>query len=431
MIWLVILGGLGVIALTGVPVGIGLGLIGLVILHFLAGGAESLAVTAVWNVFTDATMSSVPAFIVMGELLLYSGLGRRVYSSMEPFFRRYPGGLLHTNIAVSTLFGSVAGSSTATAAAIGSVAYPVLAQKGYPRPAIVGSLAAGGTLGLLIPPSNTLLVYGATQNVSIGKLFVAGILPGILLALMFMGVIAFLASRNKDMALRDTRTVTLRQKLLGLVDVLPLIALFTIVIGSIVFGIATPTESAGVGVLAAILLGVVWGDLTLKLIWKSFVAGAVAFGAIGLVVVGALVLAQAISILGAPQQIITSISHSGLSATSVFFVIVAIYILLGCFFDGLSLLLMTTPLVYPLLTRLGFDPVWLGVMITVLIEIGMITPPVGMNLFVLSAISKNEVSLISASRASLPYFVVMLIAVVLFTTFPQIILFLPNLMSTL
>jgi len=429
MIWLVLIAGLLVTAFTGVPIGAGLALTGLAVLHFMGGGSEALAVTAVWNVFVDFTMSAVPAFIIMGEILLFSGLSKRIYSSMEPLFRRFPGGLLHTNIAMCALFGSVAGSSTATAAAVGSVAYPALRDRGYSRPVVVGSLAAGGTLGLLIPPGNTLLLYGAMQNVSIGQLFIGGMLPGIMLSIMFMMAIAWIIHRNPTLAPQATGSSTLREKLIALWETWPLMLLFTVVIGSIVFGLATATESAGIGVVMAIVLGFIWGDLTWKLVWRSFVSGVYAFGAIGLVVAGALILAQAISLLGVPQAMMQTITDWKLGPYQALTIVVVAYLILGCFFDGLSLLLMTVPFVHPLLTGLGFNAVWLGVIITVCIEIGMITPPVGMNLFVLTAITKNEVSLAQAARASVPYFFVMLIALVILTVFPNIILFLPNLMK--
>ena len=216
MVWLILLLGLVTTALTGVPIGLGLALTGLAILHFVAGGAETLAVTAVWNVFTDFTFSAVPIYIFMGEILLVSGVSTRIYNAVAPFFGRIPGQLLHTNIVVCTMFGAVCGASTSTAAAVGSVAYPELRQRGYDRAGVVATLAAGGTLGLLIPPSLSLLIYGATQNVSIGRLFLAGILPGLMLAGIFMAAILAISRRRRDLTPPPGPAVPWTTRLLGL-----------------------------------------------------------------------------------------------------------------------------------------------------------------------------------------------------------------------
>lgn len=427
-LFIILVGGLLVIALTGVPIGAGLGLMGILILAFVVGGAEDLAVTAVWNVFSSFTMSALPAFIIMGEILLASGLSKRIYASIEPLFRRLPGGLLHTNIAMSCLFGSVAGSSTATAAAVGSVAYPALRDRGYDKPAIVGTLTAGGTLGLLIPPSVVLLIYGAMMNLSIGKLFLAGILPSVVMALLFVAVILWKVYRNPAIAPVDIRATTFSEKLAAIWQTWPIVLLFLVVIGSIVLGLATATESAAVGVVMAIVLGFLCGDLTPRLLWKAFISGMIAFGGIGLIVVGALILAQAISLLGLPQLLMAAVTQLQLGPYQMLAVVVVTYLLLGCFFDGLSLMLMTVPLAHPMLVAMGFDPIWIGIIVIICIEIAMITPPVGMNLFVITAVTKNEVSIATAATASVPYFLVILLGIVILTIFPQIVLFLPGLM---
>jgi C4-dicarboxylate transporter DctM subunit len=368
MVWLILLAGLALTAWSGVPIGLGLALTGLALLHFVAGGAEALAVTAVWNVFTDFTFSAVPIYIFMGEILLV-----------------------------------------------------------YDRPTVVATLAAGGTLGLLIPPSLSLLIYGATQNVSIGRLFLAGVLPGLMLAAIFMAAIYLIARRHPRLTPPGDCAVPWPRRLAGLLRIWPFAFLVFAVLGTMYLGLATATEAAALGVVAAIVVGFAWGELTLRRLWQAFYAATVVFGSIGLVVLGALVLAQSLSILGVPQQVMSAIAGLGLSKYVVLLLVIVVYLVLGCFFDGISLMLMTLPLVFPVMMGVGFDPVWTGVIITVMIEIGMLTPPVGMNLFVLVAITNGEVDLPQAARAALPFWVLMLAGVGILTLVPDIALALPNL----
>ena len=429
MFWLYFAGGLGITALTGVPIGIGLALTGMAILHFEAGGATSLAVTAVWNVLTDFTLSSIPLFMFMGDLMMESGLSRRLYSGLAPLFHRVPGRLLHSNIAVCALFGAVAGTSTSTAAAVGTVAYPELTRRGYDRPAVVASLAAGGTLGLLIPPSLSLLLYGATQQVSIGRLFLAGIIPGLMMGALFMAWIYISARRNPGLTPQGGERPTLGEQLRGLLGTWPLVVLVFACLGTVFLGWATPTEAAGLGVAAAILVGFLFGDLTLRRTWKAFLNTTIVFSSIVLVIIGSLILSQAVSILGLPSQVMQAVVDLGVSKYWVLVLVVITYLILGCFFDGVSLMLLTIPLAYPVMTGMGFDPVWLGVIITILIEVGMLTPPVGMNLFVLTAITKQEVTLGQAARAAIPYWLLLLSGVLILTLLPGIALWLPSMMG--
>ena len=428
MVWVIICTGLLVIALTGVPIGIGLALTGLTILRFVAGGGEILAITSVWSVFTDFTLSAVPLFIFMGEILLVSRVSTRIYNAVGPFFSGVPGKLLHTNIVVCTLFGAVCGASTSTAAAVGSVAYPELRKRGYDAGAVVATLAAGGALGLLIPPSLSLLLYGATQGVSIGRLFLAGILPGLMLAAMFMVVILIHGIRRPGIAPADNERLSWGARLAALLSIWPFGFLVFSVLGTMYLGLATATEAAALGVVASILVGFFWGDLSFRSLFGAFLTATRVFAAIGTVMLGALVLAQSLTVLGLPQQVMGGIAALSVSKYWVLLILCIVYFTLGCFFDGISLLLMTLPVVYPLMMGAGFDPVWTGVLITMMIEVGMLTPPVGMNLYVLTAITKNEVRLGQAASASVPYWLVMLAGIVLLAAFPSIALVLPNLM---
>ncbi|MCL7465320.1 TRAP transporter large permease [Phaeovulum sp. NW3] len=428
MIWAVMGGTLLGTVLTGAVLGAALGLTGFAILHFWSGGATSLGVQAVWNTFNSFTLTAIPLFILLGEILVASGLARNIYRALSPLFSRLPGGLLHTNIAVCGLFGAVSGSSMAVAAAVGSVAYPELTRRGYDRRAVVGTLAGGGTLGLLIPPSLSLLIYGAFTETSIGKLFLAGVLPGIVAALAFMAWIVIQARRNRTIAPDEPR-VPIGPALRALAETWPLLTLILAVLGSLFAGLATPTESAGVGVLAAIVIGFTKGDLTLAGIGQALMTTVTTFSVIGMVFMGAVILAQSISVLGLPQQLLRMLTELQIGPLELLAVVVLIYVLLGMVFDGLSMMIMTLPIVFPLLVGVGYDPVWLGVVITLLIEIGMLTPPVGMNIFVVIGMTNGEVRLGEGALAVLPYWLVLLGLIALITAFPGLVLWLPGLVA--
>jgi tripartite ATP-independent transporter DctM subunit len=428
MVFWTLFGGLAASVLSGAVLGAALGLTGFAILWFHAEGALQIGVQAVWNMLTTYTLTAVPLFILLGDVLVASGLAAGVYRALAPVFARVPGGLLHTNIAVCTIFGAVSGSSMSVAAAVGSVAYPELKRRGYDRPSVVGSLAGGGTLGLLIPPSLSLLIYGALTDTSIGKLFVAGVVPGLMMACLFSAWIAWAARRNPAMAPERGEAMPLGAILRGTLQIWPLAVMIVAVLGSLFAGIATPTEAAAVGVAAVIVLGFTMGDLTLAKLGGALMSTTRTFAVVGVVFLGAVVLAQAISLLGLPQRMLEFVVSMGLSKYAALLIVVVIYLILGCFFDGLSMMIMTLPIVFPLLTGLGFDPIWLGVVITVMIEIGMLTPPVGMNLFVLVGLTGGEVQLGPAARASVPYWLALLLGVLLMTLVPGIATWLPAMM---
>ena len=428
MVFWTLFGGLVASVLSGAVLGAALGLTGFAILWFHAEGALQIGVQAVWNMLTTYTLTAVPLFILLGDVLVASGLAAGVYRALAPVFARVPGGLLHTNIAVCTIFGAVSGSSMSVAAAVGSVAYPELKRRGYDRPAVVGSLAGGGTLGLLIPPSLSLLIYGALTDTSIGKLFVAGVVPGLMMACLFSAYIAWAARRNPAMAPERGEAMPLGAILRGTLQVWPLAVMIVAVLGSLFAGIATPTEAAAVGVAAVIVLGFTMGELTPAKLVGALVSTTRTFAVVGVVFLGAVVLAQAISLLGLPQQMLEFVVSMGLSKYAALLIVVVIDLVLGCFLDGLSMMIMTLPIVFPLLTGLGFDPIWLGVVITVMIEVGMLTPPVGMNLFVLVGLTGGEVQLGPAARASVPYWLALLLGVLLMTIVPGIATWLPAMM---
>jgi C4-dicarboxylate transporter DctM subunit len=426
LIWTVLGGLLALNVLTGAVLGAALGLTGFAILHFFGGGASRLGVQAVFNVLGEFTLTAIPLFILLGDVLVASGLAGGVYKAMTPLFARLRGGLLHTNIAVCTVFGAVSGSSMSVSAAVGAVAYPELSRRGYDRRLVVGTLAGGGTLGLLIPPSLSLLIYGALTDTSIGKLFLAGVVPGLMMSLLFMLWIEWVARRRPELVQRET-TQPWGPTLRALVPVWPILALIVAVLGSLFAGIATPTESAAVGVAAAVVLGFTKGHLTWAGLSRTFLNSARAFAVIAFVFLGAVVLAQSISLMQLPQKLLEAISATGLSPLALLAVIVLIYLLLGMVFDGLSMMVMTLPVVFPLLTGVGYDAVWLGVVVTMMIEIGMLTPPVGMNLFVLVGLTRGEVDLGGAARGALPFWLLLLLGVALLTLAPGIATWLPEL----
>jgi tripartite ATP-independent transporter DctM subunit len=426
MFWTTLIGILVVTASSGVALGAALGLTGLVILEFFGNGSTYLALDVIWGVFNSFTLSAVPMFILLGEILLRSGISERAYTAFTPVFAKVPGGLLHSNIAVCTLFGAVSGSSLSTAAAVGSVAYPEMSKRGYDKEAVVGSLAGGGTLGLLIPPSLSLLIFGALTETSIGQLFVAGVVPGIMVSALFMVYILFLCLRQQGISPRSTESISFWEVVRGMLQIWPILLLIFAIMGSIMFGLATPTEAAGVGVVVAIIISFVWGQLTLARLAAAVQRSILLFASIGFIVLGTSILSLSVSILGVPQAILELAINSDLGKYGIFALIILIYVLFGCIFDGLSLMIMTLPIVFPLLVGLGFDPIWIGVIITVMIEIGQVTPPVGLNLTVLAGVTNNEVPLGRVAVATIPYWMLLLLSVAIMTLFPQIALFLPS-----
>ncbi len=426
MLTLVLGGSLFSMALVGAALGAAMGLTGFIILKFFAGGATDLGVLAVWNQSNSFIFSAVPMFILLGDLLVASGLSARIYGAVAPLFERIPGRLLHSNIAVSTLFGAVSGSSAATSAAVGSVAYPELESRGYFPASVAASLAAGGTLGLLIPPSLSLLIFGAWQDVSIGRLFLAGVFPGLMMAALFMLYIWVDAFRRPNLQPPPVAYVSVVRMLRGLLGLWPLSILAVSVLGSIYLGFATPTEAAGLGVVAAILLGFTVGDLTIKRVADAAISSIASFGAIAFILMGAAILSQAVTLVGLSAKIVQLTNSFNLSRYELLVAVMLFYLLMGIFFDGISLMLTTVPFVYPVMVAAGYDPVWIGVFVTIMVEIGMLTPPVGVNLFIMLAITRGKVSLGQLSSECLPYWMMLLVGTALLAVFPKIALFLPQ-----
>jgi len=416
----------GFALLTGSMLGIAIGACGLAVLWIEFHGNLSVLGNATWNIFNSFTFTAIPAFILLGEILGQSGLAKRIYNAISPGFERLPGRLLQTNIGACTVFSAISGSSTATAAVVGSIAYDELTTRGYRRTSVVGTIAAGGTLGILIPPSVPLIIYGAWQDVSIGALFIAGIVPGLLLAGLFMLWIAFSARRDPSITPAAGSRLPLRAALVRSLEAWPFVVLVFAILGTMFFGIATPTEAAALGVVTALLLSALYRELTWARLWAALVGTVRTFSALTMVLLGALILSQAVALTGLPRDLLRFVGEAGLSPETVLLLIFAMYLVLGCFFGPIEMLLITLPFVFPLVVGAGYDPVWFGIALVIVIEIGLLTPPMGINLFVVMAVSRNQVSLGEAALASLPYWLLMLLLLAAITLLPNIVLFLPH-----
>ncbi|HET6599907.1 MAG TPA: TRAP transporter large permease, partial [Burkholderiaceae bacterium] len=369
-------------------------------------------------------LTCVPLFVLLGELLLRSGIADRMYIALSAWLGRLPGGLLHTNIGSCALFAATSGSSVATAATVGTVALPSLRARGYSMRASLGTLAAGGTLGILIPPSINLIVYGSLTNNSIGKLFIAGIIPGLLLTGCFMLYIAISAKLSGD-AIREEK-VPLAERIRVLQYLIPPLVVFGIVMGSLYLGIATTTESAALGVMAA--LGFVWhaGKLKWDIMRTCFISTARISGMILLIIMAAFILNLTISLTGVAEMMTKWVTSLGLSATGLILALIVFYLILGMFMDVLSMQVATIPITYPIALAVGVDPIWFGIFIVLMCELGLITPPVGMNLFVVHGIRPDKGGIEDAIYGALPYAVIMILFTLLLMALPQLAIWLPN-----
>jgi C4-dicarboxylate transporter DctM subunit len=411
--------------LAGIPIAVSMALVAIVggIAAYGVPFMDSIA-PVVWGVQNENLLTSIPLFVLLGELLLRSGIADRMYIALSAWLGRLPGGLLHTNIGSCALFAATSGSSVATAATVGTVALPSLQKRGYPMRASLGSLAAGGTLGILIPPSVNMIVYGSLTNNSIGQLFIAGLIPGLLLSGSFMLWI-WLSSVVSGQVIREEK-VPLGERLRALQHLVPPLVVFGIVMGSLYFGIATASESAALGVIAA--LGFVWraGKLQWAVLRGCFISTARISGMILLIIVAAFVLNLAISLTGVAETMTQWVTGLGLSVTGLLLALIVFYLILGMFMDVLSMQVATIPITYPIAVALGVDPIWFGVFIVLMCELGMITPPVGMNLFVVHGIRPDKGGIEDAMWGALPYALIMILFTMLLIAMPQIVTWLPG-----
>jgi len=383
---------------------------------------DAMAVT-IWGSASSWTLTALPLFVWMGEILFRTRLSQDMFRGLAPWMQALPGRLLHVNVAGCTLFAAVSGSSAATCATIGKMSLPELARRGYPDNIAIGSLAGAGTLGLLIPPSIIMIVYGVSAEVSIAQLFIAGVLPGLLLALLFSGYLAVWALLNPKLVPPRDAPLSFGAKLRESRHLIPVMLLIAAVLGSIYSGIATATEAAALGVVGALVISAAQGSLSWQTFKESLLGGTRLYCMIALILAGAAFLTLAMGYIGLPRHLAEWIGTLGLSPLGLLFVLMLFYVLLGCFLDGISMVVLTMGVILPTIQKAGIDPLWFGIFIVLVVEMAQITPPVGFNLFVLQGMTQREIGWIA--RATLPFFFLMLAAVGLIYLFPQIVSWLP------
>lgn len=428
LIALSLLGVLIALLACGVWVAISIALVGAVAMAaFSSAPVGPLMATIFWGHSHSWALTSLPLFILMGEILLRSRLTTDMFTGLAPWLAQAPGRLLHVNIFGCALFAAVSGSSAATCATIGRMTVPELTQRKYPESLILGTLAGSATLGLLIPPSIILIVYGVATEQSIARLFVAGILPGILLVSLFAGYVALRAWMTPGLIPPFDQRFSFRQKLAASRTLIPVALLIAGVIGSIYTGLASPTDAAALGVVLAVILAFFSGGFSVALMRDSVVAATRTSCMIAFILFGAAFLSTAMGFTGLPRNLAAWISEMGLSAIALLCALTIFFIVLGCFLDGISIIVLTTSIVMPMVTAVGIDPLWFGIYLVIMVEMSQITPPVGFNLFVIQGMTGKNIFSIAA--AAFPFFLLMLFAVVLITVFPEIVTVLPNLMS--
>jgi len=415
---------------TGLWIAVALGVVGFIGLTVFLEGMDVIIAAATFNVLCSYPMAAMPLFIFMGEIIYQSGLNKKLYRGASKWVGVLPGSLLHANIVSCAIFAACSGSSMATAATMGSVAYPEQKERGYDNRMVLGSLAGGGTLGILIPPSITMIIYGAFVGESVGRLFMGGVVPGFATALMFMVYIGVRSVANPGLVPERRQRVTLRyfpDAVIALKDVWPALVLIFFIMGSIYGGLATPTEAGAVAALIALVLAALFKSLNFGVLKRAALETISLNAMIAFILLGASILGYAFSLLKIPFMLAGAVAAAGLSPLTVWLLALLLYLFLGCFIPGLAVMILTLPVIYPLLTGLGFDGVWLGVMLVMTVECAMLTPPVGTILFVLQRVAKEK-DITNVALGSLPFFGVLVVSVAIWTFFPQLVLFLPNMM---
>ena len=415
------------LALLAGGVWIGLALMAIGILGMLGftprAPGDGMAV-AIWSHGSSWTLTALPLFLWMGEILFRTKLSEDMFKGLSPWLERLPGRLLHTNIIGCTLFAAVSGSSAATCATIGKIALPELERRGYPESMALGTLAGAGTLGLLIPPSIIMIVYGVAADVSISKLFIGGVLPGILLATLFMGWVVVWSLMNPEKIPAADLKTTFVEKLVASKNLIPVILLIGGVLGSIYSGIATATEAAAIGVIGSLIIAASQRTLNRKSFFGALMGATRLYCMIALILAGSAFLTLAMGYIGLPRHLAEWIGALGLSPAMLLVALAIFYILLGCFLDGISIVVLTMAVLMPTIQSAGIDPLWFGIFVVVVVEMAQVTPPVGFNLFVLQGLTGRDMTVIA--RYALPYFLLMVVAVVLLYTFPGLVTWLPG-----
>jgi C4-dicarboxylate transporter, DctM subunit len=386
----------------------------------------TIATGIVYRYSSTWELAAIPMFIWMGEIIFRTDISDRLFRGLMPFVNHIPGRLLHTNVLGCTLFAAVSGSSAATTATVGKITTTELARRGYDKSLSLGSLAGAGSLGLLIPPSIVMIVYGILAEVSISRLFAAGVVPGLMIAALYSTYIIIRALANPAVAPSDGRRFGPRDYLSGLLDLFPVLLLVVLVLGSIYTGVATPSEAAAVGVAAALVIALVLRQLSVKLLIETLLGAIRTSAMVCIILVAAAFLSTAMGYLHVPTNVANAIGALGLSPFGLLLMLSLFYIVLGLFLDGVSIIVMSLPITFPLAMQAGFDPIWFGIYLVVMVEMGQITPPIGFNLFVLQGLTGTPIG--KVALAALPFFLLMALAVVIMAFFPEIVLWLPTLL---
>ncbi|UWQ31783.1 TRAP transporter large permease subunit [Leisingera sp. M527] len=413
--------------LLGSGVWVGLALMGVAWVGmelFTTRPVGDVMLTTIWSASSSWTLTALPMFIWMGEILYRTRLSEDMFKGLAPWMAPLPGGLVHTNIVGCTVFAAVSGSSAATLTTVGKMSIPELRKRNYPEPMVIGTLTGAATLGLMIPPSLTLIVYGVTINESITKLFFAGILPGLVLAAMFMGYVAIYSKVSKDWNPTPEAKLSFAEKVKNSRFLAPVIALIIVVIGSMYLGIATATEAAAFGVIGSLLLALGQGSLNWKTFTDSLMGATRTSAMIALILAGAAFLSLSMGFTGLPRGLADLIAGWELSRLELLMVLLVFYIVLGCFLDGISSVVLTMAVVEPMIRQAGIDLIWFGIFIVVVVEMAQITPPIGFNLFVMQGMTHHEMSYIA--RAAIPMFLIMVLMVFVLIAFPELATYLPN-----
>ncbi|WP_372570937.1 TRAP transporter large permease [Ruegeria jejuensis] len=413
--------------LLGTGVWVGLALMGVAWVGmelFTSRPVGDVMITTIWTASSSWTLTALPLFIWMGEILYRTRLSEDMFKGLAPWMAGLPGGLVHTNIVGCTVFAAVSGSSAATLTTVGKMSIPELRKREYPEPMIIGTLAGAATLGLMIPPSLTLIVYGVTINESISKLFFAGILPGLVLAAMFMAYVAISSRVSKKWNPAQEPPLTMSQRVANSRFLLPVICLILVVIGSMYLGYATATEAAAFGVIGGLVLAASQGSLTWKTFTESLMGATRTSAMIALILAGAAFLSLSMGFTGLPRGLADLIAQWELSKFQLLMVLLVFYIVLGMFLDGISSVVLTMAVVEPMVRQAGIDLIWFGIFIVVVVEMAQITPPIGFNLFVLQGMTNHEMGFIA--RAAFPMFLIMVLMVFVLILFPEIATWLPE-----
>ncbi|MGB1909420.1 MAG: TRAP transporter large permease [Candidatus Puniceispirillaceae bacterium] len=413
--------------LLGAGVWVGLALMGVAWVGmelFTTRPVGDVMITTVWASSSSWTLTALPLFIWMGEILYRTRLSEDMFKGLSPWMRGLPGGLVHTNIVGCTVFAAVSGSSAATLTTVGKMSIPELRKRKYPEPIVIGTLAGAATLGLMIPPSLTLIVYGVTINESITKLFFAGILPGLVLALMFMAYVAIYSRMSKTWNPKIDPVMTFSEKLKNSRFLIPVLCLIAVVIGSMYFGFATATEAAAFGVIGALILAAAQGTLTPQTFSASLMGATRTSAMIALILAGAAFLSLSMGFTGLPRGLANLIADFNLTKFELLMVLLVFYIILGMFLDGISSVVLTMAVVEPMIRQAGIDLIWFGIFIVVVVEMAQITPPIGFNLFVLQGMTGHEMSFIA--RAGFAMFLIMVLMVFVLIAFPELATWLPE-----